>query len=257
MKKGKIIALILAGIAAVFLFLLLGKSKNEEGGKIVVVASADIKAGNKISEKELAIETVPDQYVLEGSASKIMDVAGKIAGVDIKKGEQITSNKAISPGDSGAGLAYQIPAGKRAISFRISDESSLDGNLKPGNRVDVAISMLTVAPGSSVKLKVGQEADLEAITGFMSKYLVENVEVLYVGADTIEDGTVSISGNGGDAAKGSSSILILAVTPEEALLLNTEIYQTDLKLGKLSVTLRPYDDDSKANPGQVSIRLMQ
>lgn len=259
MKKGRIIALVLAVLAAFFVFLLLGKGKNGDDSKTVVVAAADIKAGSKIDQKMLAVEDVPNKYALKGSVAKITDAVGKIADVDIKKGEQIIGDKIIIPGSGKGGLAYNVPKGKRAISFRITDESSLDGNLKPGNKVDVTISTPVLAPGSEVKLKVGEDADLGAVTGFASKYLVENVEVLYVGQDKTSDGTVNVTGgdDSSDSAKASSQILILAVTPEEALKLNTEIYQSDMKLGKLSVTLRAPGDDSKSGSGQLSVQLLQ
>lgn len=260
MKKGKIIALALAVVVAFFVFLLLGRSKNEDDSKTVIVAAADIKAGSKIDEKALAIEKVPDKYALKGSITKIADATGKIANVDIKKGEQIINDKIIAPGSGKGGLAYKIPKGKRAVSFRITDESSLDGNIKPGNKVDVSISMPVVAPGSEVKVKEGESADLGSVTGFTSKYVVEKVEVLYVGQDTASDGTVTVAGSGDSSGsvKASSQILVLAVTPEDALKINTIKYQADsMRLGKLSVTLRSPEDDSKANSDRFSVQLLQ
>lgn len=264
MKKGTIIALILAITACLFAFLLFGKGKNgsDDEYKKVIVAASDISIGSKISEKDLAVQKIPNKYVLKGSITDIKDAAGKIAGVDIKKNEQITKDKAIAEGDKAGDLAYRVPKDKRAISFRINDEANLDGNLKPGNKVDVIVTQPVFTDAAQFKIQMGDSinTDIEnGLLGFKSKYLVENVEVLYVGQDVVNDGTVNVTGESKDGTqvKASSAIVVLAVTPKDALVLNTEKYKADVLFGRFKLLLRGFGAEDKADPKEYSVDLLK
>jgi pilus assembly protein CpaB len=69
----------------------------------------------------------------------IGELSGSIARSPILSGEPITDTKLISAGNGGV-LAAILPAGKRAISTRITDQSAVGKMILPNDRVDVILT---------------------------------------------------------------------------------------------------------------------
>ncbi len=151
------LSLIIAGVAMFMVWSYLdGKEAQfvEEYGEpvAVVVASEDIKELELLDDRKVQTINVPKKFVQPGALKKVEEVYNTYAAVPVLKGEQITKTRVVHPGGR-TGLASQIAVGKRALSIRVNDVTSVGKLLKPGDRVDV-ISMIDYAGGRKDRLKV-------------------------------------------------------------------------------------------------------
>ncbi|HHY29780.1 MAG TPA: Flp pilus assembly protein CpaB, partial [Syntrophaceticus sp.] len=72
-----------------------------------------------------------------GTFTTLDDVVGKIALDAIIPGEQVLQDRLVKEGDTKAGLPYQIPAGKRAITVAVDEVAAVGWHLQPGDHVDI------------------------------------------------------------------------------------------------------------------------
>lgn len=115
---------------------------------LVVTAKRDIKELDTIDETMLDLAPVPKLFLEPNAISfqksdddqksvrDMRSLAGTVAIVPIKKGEQITFNKLTEPSIR-TGLAPQITPGKRAIAVPVNEISGVAKLVKPGDRVDI------------------------------------------------------------------------------------------------------------------------
>jgi len=116
----------------------------------VVVAAQDIPRGMMIQPDSGAVVTTtwPENAVSELAVTSADAVYGRITRQDIARGtpimEGMLSDVPGELGDVGSDAALRIPSGKVAYALPISRYSSVAWALKPGDHVDVMISLLTV-----------------------------------------------------------------------------------------------------------------
>jgi pilus assembly protein CpaB len=202
----------------------------------VLVAKQDIPRGTAIGPEMLETKNFPREYVAPQAVTSLDRISGMVAVTQIPQGEQITLSKLAYPRQVG-GLAEVTPVGKRAITINVDNLASLAGMVKPGNYVDL-IAMLPVP----VQIAEGKQA-----TQIASVPLFQNVLVLAVGQET---GSVRATGAEGRYAKGeagqqrqeASSLITLALSPEEANLVSFVQEQ-----GKFRLVLRS-PADSQMQP---------
>ncbi len=194
----------------------------------VLVAKNDIPKGAIINPNLLDTKIVPNEYV-EPSAVKTADrISGMKAVVAIRKGEQITLSKLITPKEAMTeSLAMATPVGKRAITVRVDNISGLSGMIKPGDYVDV-IALLPLP----VKTPEGGKT-----TNVATIPLFQKVLVLAVGSELLEKkkkeqgGIWSLRLSKKQTKKTSKNPLItLALSPQEASLLSFVVEQGRIRL---------------------------
>jgi pilus assembly protein CpaB len=129
---------------------------------LVLKAKRDIKEMETINETLMDFESIPKRFLepaavyfesKEGEKDAISskkNLAGTVAVVPIKKGEQITYNKLIEP-SMRTGLSPQITPGKRAISVPVNEVSGVSKLVKPGDRVDL-IAVIGMGQGNQNKV---------------------------------------------------------------------------------------------------------
>ncbi len=117
----------------------------------VVVAKLPIPVGYRLTEDMLVIEQRPTTNVaLQGGYvfTDVSDVVGKIARVQIARGQEIlTPMLALDPTDVaqfGSDLALFIPFGEVAVAFPIDAESGAAFAMRPGDKVDLIMTMQVV-----------------------------------------------------------------------------------------------------------------
>lgn len=116
----------------------------------VVVAAQDIPRGMRITVESGAVVTTtwPRDAVSELAVTDVEAVYGRVTRQGITRGTPImTGMLTDEPGDLvavGSDAALQIPSGKVAYALPVSRYSSVAWALKPGDHVDVIISLLTV-----------------------------------------------------------------------------------------------------------------
>jgi pilus assembly protein CpaB len=161
------LSLIMAVVAVFFVQSYVSSieenAKKKFGTEVLVIeAKRDIKEAETINETMLELKLVPKRFLEPAamsyekreddkeSSQGLKNLAGMVAVVPIKKGEQITLNKMVEPGIR-TGLAPQIAPGKRAVAVPVGETSSVAKLVKPGDRVDI-IAVLDMGGGKEGKI---------------------------------------------------------------------------------------------------------
>jgi len=205
----------------------------------VMVATQDIPRGSEVTANMVETQVIPEKYVQPQAATSLDRIAGMRVIASIAKGEQITLGKLTSPQKARArSLAMATPVGKRAITINIDNIASLAGMIRPGDYVD--LFTIISAPMQTPEGK--QIAQLVTIP------LFQNVLVLAVGVQLATeeppDSRFKLGTQKPQAPqqRGSSSLVTLALTPQEASLLSFVSEQ-----GKIRLILRS-PADAKVHP---------
>jgi pilus assembly protein CpaB len=137
-------ALIVGGLV-VFQLYMDAFVREETGGTrvLVVTAAQDIPFGQPIQADWLTLEELPQAYVEDRHlrASDLRRLIGLPLAQSVRGGEAILRTDLSTLSNQQRTLSAEIPAGKRAVSIFAQAESTFAGLLRPGDRVDV---MLTV-----------------------------------------------------------------------------------------------------------------
>lgn len=145
---GLVIALIVGGVV----FVALRFANLNESGAVqmrsVVVAVRDIAARKPIEDGDVTTRTIPSDPTNADAFTRVDEVLGRISGVTISSGDLVTRNLLAS---TNAGEAFSIldpgqkydPNGPdyRAVSVTVQDDHAVAGTLKPGQRVDLIVTM--------------------------------------------------------------------------------------------------------------------
>lgn len=141
----------------------------------IVVAKENLNIGDILSYENLAIREMPRDYI--HSAAVRSDSADSVVGKRIMQplsaGESLLRNFLASSKTSG--FSNLIEKGKRALTFPVDLVSSLSGLLRPGDRIDL---MVTLSDGKSVTLP-----------------LLKNVTILATGGIVDDEGRISEDGD--------------------------------------------------------------
>ena len=233
MKRNQII---LIGIVAVFLVVVMygvsiwrnSKPKIEVTEvKVdtiqVLVAKQDIGLGQTVTAENFRWQDWPKgaanpSFIKDQSAIK--DVTGRVARAPLLANEPATMIKLVRVGEGGV-LAAILPAGMRAVSTKIRDETAAGKLILPNDHVDVILIQRKRSKGGNDE--------------FVADALFRNVRVLAIG-QTIEakDGKKSPEGN----------TATLEMTPRQA-----ELLTLANSMGEISLSLRSVADiDPNAGP---------
>ncbi|NLI93721.1 MAG: Flp pilus assembly protein CpaB [Peptococcaceae bacterium] len=158
-RKFYVIMAVLSGlIFGLSLFYYLKNMQNSSNLELkpLVVAAMDIPARTIVQANQLEIKKVPGNGYPQGGASSIQEVSGKVLLVGIKKGDVLLSPmlepsfKAGSAADIPLnGFSLTVPEGKRALAIPVSQVGSVGYKVKPGDRVDVLVTIDIKAEGGS------------------------------------------------------------------------------------------------------------
>lgn len=159
---------LLMAVLAVFFVSSYVTSIEEEAKKkfgteiLVLTAKRDIKEMETLNETILELKLIPKRFLepaaisYEGKAEdkdtirSMKALAGTVAMVPIKKGEQVTYNKLTEP-SMRTGLAPQIAPGKRGVSIPVNEITGVSKLVKPGDRVDL-IAVIDTGGGKDAKI---------------------------------------------------------------------------------------------------------
>jgi len=189
MNPGRIIVLVIAGIAAVGAAMMARNLTRQPEPQAVaevpmhapkaavaqvLVARRDIAIGRRITPEELSwqewpVEALNDAFITQKqNANALQNYAGAIARTKIAAGEPISDRKLVNPGDAGF-MAAVLSPGMRAVSVRISVETGAGGFILPNDRVDVLLTQ------ERQKSRRNERAD-----GYFARTILENVRVLAI-----------------------------------------------------------------------------
>lgn len=167
----------------------------------VLVAAADLPAGQKLAEDDLVWADWPEEAVLDGfieqgtAEAEDTEYEGKVIRSRLSKGMPLMTQNLLD-GDTGYLSAILTP-GMRAVALKISAEQTAGGFILPDDRVDVLLAK--TCPDGVV---CSVDTDVEAI--------LQNVRVLAID----QAGSVAADGT---AIVGETATLELS--PEDAQIL--------------------------------------
>lgn len=108
----------------------------------VVVAKADLKFGEKITEEHLTLVNWPSDHRPDGSFASIKDIlddGNRRVVTAMHKGEAILAVKLTGKNGRG-GLAGVISEGMRAVTIPVNMVDGVGGFVQPGDRVDIVFT---------------------------------------------------------------------------------------------------------------------
>jgi len=207
-------ALVTAAAATFGIYRVLEATKRDSKivTRPVVIALQDVAEGKLIDRASVSVAEWPVSTVPAGAYTSVDSVVGRVARIDVFKGEVIVPGR-LAPEGTGAGLQVKITPGKRAIALRIDDVSGLNGMLMPNSRVDILVSL------RDAKRANGQQ---------VAKLFMSNMRVLSVG--TLTQTTP-------DNRPITAPTAIIEVTPVEAEQLTVAQQE-----GRIGLVLRGYGD---------------
>lgn len=182
-RKGfLLLALICGFIAASSAYIFLNNTQHypQLEMKPIVVANSNISARSIIKAEQLTTKEIPSQGYPLGGTSSLESIVGSVALINLSAGDSIVSSM-IEPlqnsGQSNLSLgspSLSVPEGKRAVAVPINLVSGVGYSVKPGDYVDVLVTM-------EIKDSTGNP---EATTSLAA----QDVQVLSVGGSTTNDG---------------------------------------------------------------------
>ncbi|HRO48979.1 MAG TPA: Flp pilus assembly protein CpaB [Hyphomicrobium sp.] len=238
MKRPQLIGVTVAATAGLLAFFMVSAMVNKPPvektvevkveSNDVLVARTDIGLGQITNDSLFRWQSWPKETITAGFITRedrpdaMTQLSGSIARAPIMAGEPITEQKLVRAGQGGV-LAAILPAGMRAISTRIKEETAVGNLILPNDRVDVILIR-------RVRGRSGGE-------DYVSDLLFGNVRVLAIGQQ-IE------TKEGRKTADGSAATATLELTARQA-----ELLALANSMGEISLTLRSIADlDLEAGP---------
>ena len=168
------VALLLGLITSFLVFSWLQNEKNRlmaapiplSRNVQVLVSNADLSWGTKLTPEMMQLQEFPSGAIPEGHFTSLEAIKDRVLLVDLKRSELLLESKLAPLGTTSGGVAAVTDINKRAMSVKVDDVIGVAGFIKPGDRVDV---MVTIEPEG------GKQANM------MSKMILENVKVLATG----------------------------------------------------------------------------
>lgn len=201
------VALLVAGFLSFWMYQQQYRVEHGGGPTIEVVSALiDIPLGQPVRAEWLTTEEIPQSYLEERHipATSMRDLVGLPLAQSVLAGETILRTDLSSLSDSRRTLSGTIPSGQRAVTIMARPTSTFGGLLRPGDRVDV---LLTV--GSR-----------ELPDTWRQVVVLENVLVLAVGQEF--EVREAMDGSGRDAREvrfGRATNITLQVSIEQGALL--------------------------------------
>jgi len=192
----------------------------------VAVVTVDLPWGTKLSDEMIELVSYPSGYLPEGSFESRVPLLDRVLTTNLKRNEPIIESKLAPQSVTTGGVAAVMHRDHRAMAIRVDDVVGVAGFVKPGDRVDV---MVTLHQSHESK---------HAVT----KIVLQNTLVLASGTE--------MERKGKDLEATPVKVITLEVTPQEAELLGHAGSEGSLRLvlrnplNSLSVTTRGATVDS-------------
>ena len=161
----------------------------------VAAAVTDLPWGTKLSREMIKMVPFFEKSLPEGYFSTITSLEGRVAIIPLKQNEAIIESKLAPTSVTAGGVAAVVKPGKRALAVKGDKVIGLSGFIRPGNRVDVLVTLTD--PRYKRKRQV-------------TKIVLEDILVLATGTQMEKSGE---KGKGGKTSP--VDVYTLEVTPEE------------------------------------------
>jgi pilus assembly protein CpaB len=135
---------------------------------MVAVASAELPWGTRLTSEQVKLVPYPNGSEPEGHFTNLEALQGRVLLANVKHQEPILNSK-LTPMPGAGGVAAVTDPKKRAMGVRVDDVVGIAGFIKPGDRVDV---MVTIEPAASAGRVI-------------AKMMLENIKVLASGTEMV------------------------------------------------------------------------
>ena len=247
-----LLALLFAAVAAVLAIVALtrGNSKESVSGSSgdttrVVVAAQDIPARTTLDSGMLKLADVPKDNALSNGYSSTDAVVGQITRYPLAANEQVTALKiGVTNNVSNEGLSSVLPAGTRAFSITVSEESGVGGLILPGDLVDVIAILKKDLVGVDKSVTLMQGIEVLAVAQKAQEAIPPQTD-----ATATPDTSGTLGERPSDAKPNPDARTVtLAVTEAQAQLL--ALAQAS---GTLALSLRSFGDRATVTPPETNL----
>lgn len=208
------VALVAAGAAAFLAMNLTGKETvvqmqsetvvKKEPVINVLVASANLPVGSRLTEESMRWANWPEGSIVEGFITEqnrpeaLKELKSAIVRMPIFEGEPLRAEKIADPGN--AIMSSLLPAGKRAVGTEITVSTSAGGFILPNDRVDV--------------IMVKKEED----GSYSTETILSNIRVLAIDQEIQEkeEGAKSVVGTTATLELNPDQVKVIAVAQQLA-----------------------------------------
>ena len=180
----------------------------------IVVAVADMAWGTEITGEHLKLVSFLKESLPPGSFQDPTELEGRVLVAQMKQDEPILESRLAPTSVTTGGVAAIVTPGKRALAVRGDKVIGLSGLIKPGNRVDVLVTLTD-------KKRNREE----------TKLVIQNIVVLATGSEMTETD---------DGESSPVDVYTLEVTPAEG-----EKLSLASTLGRLQLALRNAVDNEE------------
>ncbi|MBU1611500.1 MAG: Flp pilus assembly protein CpaB, partial [Proteobacteria bacterium] len=216
-----ILALVLAVAAGLMVFNWMAGQKRTAPAPIaqaetapVVVATRDLPRGLTLTQDMLRVVELPANATPARAFTDPAQVEGRVLIAAVGEGETLTPVRLTGLENTVGGVSAMIAPGYRAMAVKGNKVMGLSGFIRPGDRVDVIVTLMT--------------EDEDAVA--MTKTVLGNVRVLATGEEFEPSA---------DGEPSSVDTYTLEVTPEQS-----EILALATNQGTLNFALRSVSDDT-------------
>ena len=178
------------------------------------MSGVDAQNGGRIDRIEVA-----SKYALQGRVRSPEQLRERYAAVNIVKGEQLLLERWVGAEDVAGRRLLQIPEGHQAVSVGVDLVRQVAGFVTPGDKVSM---LVTMQRGESDK----------------TQFLLQNVQVLAVGATALANANAQGSGGRVNQGRGSQNVTAVTLAIEGRYVRN--VVQAAEK-GSIYLTLMPPD----------------
>ncbi|MDT7041001.1 Flp pilus assembly protein CpaB [Candidatus Nitronereus thalassa] len=110
-------------------------------GTPIVVASADLPWGTPLTKEMVRVVNYPAEHLPEGRFENIDMLPGRVVLTHLKRNEPILESKLAPLDIKNGGVGGVLHPGMRAMAVRVNEVVGVSGFLKPGDRVDIMVTL--------------------------------------------------------------------------------------------------------------------
>jgi pilus assembly protein CpaB len=240
-----LVAVVLALVATAALVVYVNgadrRAISDQKPMLVWVAAQAIKAGTPGQSARntgmIKQVPVPRKNVVDGAVISLTQIQNRYAAVDIVAGEQLLQKRWVGAEDVAGGRLLRIQPGYQALAIEMDLTRQVAGFVTPGDKVSLILSMKRPGPGGDID---------------RSEFLLQNIQVLAVGATALANAAAQGGGSRVSQGKGQVAAVTLAV-PEDKV--ERVVYAAEN--GSIYMTLladpdaKPVPPDGGATAGNV------
>jgi len=215
------VALVLALGAGGIAFVVLQRATiARQSGPVltrpVVAAVRPLGPGALLAASDVTLQNFPADALPDDALLSIAEAQGKITTIPLNPGEMVLSHHLTQPDITGANLGFTLPEGKVAVTLAADDLLSQTSLVQTGSRVDILYS-LGVPTTDILAGDAGDSGSSKRQVTFGALQAVTVVGTISGGGVQASGGL--LSGKGEAVALNAPTAYILALDPQDALLL--------------------------------------